>query len=143
MKCWNCKTENSEDAIYCQQCGKVLNPKVTGFWDTSLGEFIYKIAPGASANFITTQNLEPSKLEHSKTEFKLDWSVIAVATLIFIFFGIVLYDFEGHVLWIPGLIVGFYTGLKFKNKPNSTRNFIATFIISSMLSVLVLAVLGI
>ena len=116
MKCWNCETENREDTIYCQQCGKVLTQKVNEFEDMSTKEYICK--------------------------FKLDWGVMAYASLIFMFFASLVYKKWEYEIWIPTLLSGAYIGSEFRNKPHFFINFIITLLISLMLSMPIFLLLG-
>lgn len=77
-------------------------------------------------------------MKHLNTKFNLNGSVISVASLTFMFITAKLYDFGSYVLWIPSLLTGLYIGLELRNKPNFLLNFIATFFISLLISIIVL-----
>ena len=135
MKCPNCGTENLENAVYCQECGKLLKGN-GGFWDSSLGKWIYKVDPALPTKLVLNKN------NVSKTKFELDWVTVAMATLILVCLAIFLPQITG---WIRATIclgvTGLYIARNSIKKQHSLLNFVSTFVIAYFFLIVIFAIL--
>lgn len=68
-----------------------------------------------------------------EAEFKLDWSAIFATSLILMGLISKFLDFGIQGLFLTGLVAAVFLGLKFKDKPNFSRNFFVTFLISGFI----------
>jgi hypothetical protein len=68
-----------------------------------------------------------------EAEFKLDWSTIFTTSLILMVLISKFLDFGILGFFLAGLVAAVFLGLNFKDKPNFSRNFSVTFLISGFI----------
>lgn len=119
-KCSKCGTENPTNAVYCQKCGKLLQCK-NGFWNSSLGKLIYKVAPGLTTSWIMTE-------EPIETQDK--YKTAAGLGLIGIFFGLIISSLF--------LILGIASGIYLWTRPEESAKQKGKYVVGGCVLVLVL-----